>query len=72
MRKSDIMHGVCGPQDIFVEKAIFYDDYFVKHFIFFKTHPLPKEQGVFQYRKKSSRLNHPGISVVSHRFSFSK
>jgi hypothetical protein len=28
-------------------------DYFVKHFIFFKAHPLPKEQEVFQYRTKS-------------------
>jgi hypothetical protein len=26
--------------------------YFVKHFAFFKAHPLPKEQEFFQYRKK--------------------
>jgi hypothetical protein len=43
---------------------------FVKHFAFFKAHPLPKEQEVFQYRAKSSGLNHPGISAVSHWFSF--
>jgi hypothetical protein len=46
--------------------------YFVKHFSFLKAHPLPKEQEVFQYRTKSPRLNHPGISAVSHWFSFSK
>jgi hypothetical protein len=40
--------------------------YFVKHFVFFKAHPLPKEQEVFQYRAKSPGLNHPGISAVSH------
>jgi hypothetical protein len=45
---------------------------FVKHFVFFKAHPLPKEQEVFQYRTKSPGLNHPGISAVSHWFSFSK
>jgi hypothetical protein len=47
--------------------------YFVKHFIFFKAHPLPKEQEVFfQYRTKSPGLNHLGISAVSHWLSFSK
>jgi hypothetical protein len=46
--------------------------YFVKHFIFFKAHPLPKEQEVFQYRTKSPGLNHPGISAVFHRFHFQK
>jgi hypothetical protein len=45
---------------------------FVKHFLFFKAHPLPKEQEVFQYRTKSLGLNHAGISAVSHWFSFSK
>jgi hypothetical protein len=45
---------------------------FVKHFVFFKAHPLPKEQEVFQYRTKSPGLNHPGISAVSDWFSFSK
>jgi hypothetical protein len=46
--------------------------YFVKHFIIFKAHPLPKEQEVFQYRTKSPRLNHPVIPIVSHWFSFLK
>jgi hypothetical protein len=45
---------------------------FVKHFVFFKAHPLPKKQAIFQYRTKSPGLNHPGISAVSHWFSFSK
>jgi hypothetical protein len=72
MGKSDIMHGVCGAQDIFAEKAVLMQGYFVKHFIIFKAHPLPKEKEVFQSRTKSPGLNHPGISVVSHRFSFSK
>jgi hypothetical protein len=43
-----------------------------KHFVFYKAHPLQKEQEVFQYRTKSPGLNHPGISAVSHWFSFSK
>jgi hypothetical protein len=47
-------------------------DCFVKHFVFCKAHPLPKEQEVFQYRTKFPGLNHPGISAVSHWFSFSK
>jgi hypothetical protein len=45
----------------------------LKHFVFFKAHPLPKDQDVFfQYTTKSPGLNHPGISAVSHWFSFSK
>jgi hypothetical protein len=72
MGKSDIMHGVCGTQDIFAQKAIFDAGYVLKHFIFFKAHPLPKGRKFFQYRTKSFGLNHPGISVVSHRFLFSK
>jgi hypothetical protein len=42
-----------------------------KHFVFCKAHPLQKELEVFQYRTKSPGLNHPGISAVSHWFSFS-
>jgi hypothetical protein len=58
---------------IFLQKKQFLmQGYFAKHFIIFKAHPLPKEQKVFQYRTKSSGLNHPGISIVSHRFSFLK
>jgi hypothetical protein len=72
MEKSDIIHGVCGAQDILQKEQYLMQGYFVKHFIFFKARPLPKEQEVFQYRTKSPRLNHPGISAVSHWFSFSK
>jgi hypothetical protein len=45
---------------------------FVKHFIIFKAHPLPKEQEVFQNRTKSLGLNHAGILVVSTGFHFQK
>jgi hypothetical protein len=44
--------------------------YFVKCFIFFKAHHLPKEHEAFQYRAKSLRLNYPDTSAVSHWFSF--
>jgi hypothetical protein len=58
---------------IFAETTIFYAGLFCKTFcIFFKAHPLPKEQEVFNIRTKSPGLNHPGISAVSHWFSFSK
>jgi hypothetical protein len=67
MGKLDIMHGIYGAQDILQKHQYFMQGCFVKHFIFFKAHPLPKEQEVFQYR-----IKHPGISAVSHWFSFSK
>jgi hypothetical protein len=56
----------------FAEIAIFDAGLFCKTFYIFKAHPLPKEQEVFQYRTKSPGLNHPGISAVSHWFSFLK
>jgi hypothetical protein len=72
MGKLDIMHGVCGDQDIFAEKTIFDVGLFCKTFYHFKVHPLPNEQKVFQYITKSPELNHTGISLVSHRLSFKK
>jgi hypothetical protein len=72
MGKSDIMHGICGTKDILQKEQYLMQGYFVKHFIFFKAHPLLKEQEVFQYRAKSPGLNYLGISAVSHWFSFSK
>jgi hypothetical protein len=66
MRKSDIMHGICGAQDILQKQQYFMKGCFVKHFVFFKAHPLSMEQKVFQYRTKSPGLNHPGVSAVSH------
>jgi hypothetical protein len=47
MGKSDIMHGVCVAQDILQKEQFFMQGYFVKHFIFFKLHPLLNEQEVF-------------------------
>jgi hypothetical protein len=49
MGKSDIMHRICGAQDILQKQQYFMQRCFVKHFVFFKAHPLPKEQEVFQY-----------------------
>jgi hypothetical protein len=49
MGKSDIMHGICGAQDILQKQQYLMQGCFVKHFVFFKAHPLPKEQKVFQY-----------------------
>jgi hypothetical protein len=72
MGKSDIMHGICGAQDILQKQQYFMQGCFVKHFVFFKAHPLPKEQEVFQYRTKSPGLNHPGISAVPIGFHFQK
>jgi hypothetical protein len=56
----------------FAEKTNFDVGLFCKAFYHFKVHPLPNEQKVFQYRTKSPELNHTGISLVSHRFSFKK
>jgi hypothetical protein len=53
MGKSDIMHGLCGAQDILLKEQYLMQGYFVKHFIFFKAHPLQKEKEVFQYRTKT-------------------
>jgi hypothetical protein len=58
--------------EYFAEIAIFDAGLFCKTFCIFKAHPLPNKQKVFQYRTKSPGLNHPGISAVSHLFSFSK
>jgi hypothetical protein len=47
MGKSDIIHEICGAQDILQKEQYLIQGYFVKHFIYFKAHPLPKEQEVF-------------------------
>jgi hypothetical protein len=47
MGKSDIMHGICGAQDILQKQQYFMQGCFEKHFVFCKVHPLPKEQEVF-------------------------
>jgi hypothetical protein len=52
---------------IFLQKEEFLmQDYFVKHFIFYKAHHLPKEHEVLQYRTNPPGLDHLGISIVSH------
>jgi hypothetical protein len=43
-----LSHGVCGAQDILQKEQYLMQGYFVKHFTFFKAHPLPKEQKLFQ------------------------
>jgi hypothetical protein len=43
MGKSDIMLEVCGAQDILQKEQYLMQGYFVKHFIFFKAHPLRNE-----------------------------
>jgi hypothetical protein len=65
MGKLDIIHGISGAQNILQKQQYFMHGCFVKHFIFCKVRPLPKEQEVFQYRTKSPGLNHPSISAVS-------
>jgi hypothetical protein len=47
MGKSDIMHGVCGAQDIFAEKAIFDAGLFCKTFYLFQSASSPKGAGSF-------------------------
>jgi hypothetical protein len=57
----------------FAEIAIFDGGLFCKTFCIFQSASSPKGAGsFFPYRAKSPRLNHPGISAVSHWFSFSK
>jgi hypothetical protein len=66
------MHGICGAQDILQKQQYFMQGCFVKYFVFCKAHPFPKEQEVFSIIINSPGLNHPGISAVSHWFSFLK
>jgi hypothetical protein len=43
----NIMHGICGAQDILQKQQYFMQGCFEKHFIFCKAHPLQKKQEVF-------------------------
>jgi hypothetical protein len=57
----------------FAEIAVFDAGLFSKTFCILQSASSPKGAGsFFQYRTKSPGLNHPGISAVSHWFSFSK
>jgi hypothetical protein len=73
MGKSDIIYGICGAQDILQKQQYFMQGCFVKHFVFSKRILSQRSRKFFfQYRTKSPGINHPGISAVSHWFSFSK
>jgi hypothetical protein len=43
--KSDIMHGVCGAQDILQKEQYLMQGYFVKHFYIFQSTSSPKGAG---------------------------
>jgi hypothetical protein len=72
MGKSDIMHGIYGAQDILQKQQYFMQGCFVKHFIFSKRILSQRSRKFFNIRTKSPGLKLPGISAVSHWFSFSK
>jgi hypothetical protein len=58
---------------IFAETAIFYAGLFLKNILYFAMRILSKRsRKFFNIRTKPPGLNHPGISAVSHWFSFSK
>ena len=57
----------------FAETTIFYAGLFCKTFCILQSASSPKGAGSFSIlEQKSPGLNHPGISAVSHWFSFSK
>jgi hypothetical protein len=67
MGKSDIMHEICGAQDILQKQQYFMQSCFEKHFVFLQSASSPKRAGsFFSIITKSPGLNHPGISAVSH------
>jgi hypothetical protein len=68
MGKSDIMHGICGAQDILQKQQYFMQGCFVKHFVFSKRILSQRSRKFFSIRTKSPGLNHQGISAVSHWF----
>jgi hypothetical protein len=73
MGKSDIMHGICGAQNILQKQQYFMQGCFEKNILYFAKRILSKKsRKFFNIRTKSPGLNHLGISAVSHWFSFSK
>jgi hypothetical protein len=66
MGKSDIMHGICGAQDILQKQQYFMQSYFVNILYFSKRILSQRSRKFFNIRTKSPGLNHPGISAVSH------
>jgi hypothetical protein len=47
MGKSDIMHGICGVQDILQKQQYFMQSCFEKHFVFLQSASSPKGAGSF-------------------------
>jgi hypothetical protein len=47
MGKSDIMHGICGAQDILQKQQYFMKGYFGKTFCIFQSASSPKGVGSF-------------------------
>jgi hypothetical protein len=68
MGKSDIMHGICGAQDILQKQQYFMQGCFVNLLYFSKRILSQRSRKFFNIRTKSPGLNHPGISAVSHWF----
>ena len=72
MGKSDIMHGICRAQDICRNSNILCR-VVLKNILYIAKCILSKRsRKFFSIITKSPGLNHPGISAVSHWFSFSK
>jgi hypothetical protein len=72
MGKSDIMHGICGAQDILQKQQYFMQGCFENILYFAKRILSKRNRKFFSIITKSLDLNHLGISAVSHWFSFSK
>jgi hypothetical protein len=47
MGKSDIMHGICGAQNILQKQQYFMQGCFEKHFVLSQSASSPKEAGSF-------------------------
>jgi hypothetical protein len=70
--ETDIMHGICGAQDILQKQQYFMQGCFEKHLYFAKRILSKRSRKFFSIIIKSPGLNHLGISAFSHWFSFSK
>jgi preprotein translocase subunit SecG len=73
MGKSDIMHGICGAQNILQKHQYFFAGLFLKNILYFAKRILSKRsRKFFSIITKSPGLNHPGISAVPTGFHFQK
>jgi hypothetical protein len=66
--KSDIMHGICGTQDILQKQQYFLQGCFENILYFSKCILSQRSRKFFNIRTKSPGLNHPGISAIFHWF----